>query len=251
MGTKFEPTVPYAVPAVKTAVIYSFCHIVAYATIIRKSTILPGLLYQKRFPIIISIRETRRRFHLLFGGLCDEQSGSARPQDDREYRKRFFELLGSKPIEKITVAELARAARINKGTFYRHYLDIPDLYMKIMQKTLSKPIAEADFFPSIFDDPERFMEGMSKLVIDNLGKVKRLLQNQNRYIPLDPLLDMFRERIYGLGLADRSVKNDIRLDMVFGSILICVPNYDGRREEVNAVTAAMIRSLFSDGAVNN
>ncbi len=46
----------------------------------------------------------------------------------------FFELLGSKPIEKITVAELARVARINKGTFYRHYLDIPDLYMKTMQK---------------------------------------------------------------------------------------------------------------------
>ena len=64
----------------------------------------------------------------------------------------FFELLGSKPIEKITVAELARVARINKGTFYRHYLDIPDLYMKTMQKALSDPLAEADYLPCLFDD---------------------------------------------------------------------------------------------------
>ena len=163
----------------------------------------------------------------------------------------LFELLSSKPIEKITVAELSRVARINKGTFYRHYLDIPDLYMKTMQKTLSGPIAEADFFPSLFDDPDRFMEKMSKLVMDNLGKLKRLLQNQNRYIPLDPLLDMFRERIYGLGLIEQSAKNDIRLDIVFGSILICVPNYDGCLEEVNAVAAEMIRNLFPEGAAKN
>ena len=163
----------------------------------------------------------------------------------------FFELLGSKPIEKITVAELARVARINKGTFYRHYLDIPDLYMKTMQKALSDPLAEAAYLPCLFDDPERFMEEMSKMVMDNLGKVKLLLQNQNRYIPLDPLLDKFRERIYGLGLMDRSEKNDIKLDMVFGSILICVPNYDGCREEVNAVAAAMIRSLFPEGSAKN
>ena len=123
--------------------------------------------------------------------------------------------------------------------------------MKTMQKALSDPLAEADYLPCLFDDPERFMEEMSKMVMDNLSKVKLLLQNQNRYIPLDPLLDMFRERIYGLGLVDRSEKNDIKLDMVFGSILICVPNYDGCREEVNAVAAAMIRSLFPDGSAKH
>ena len=120
-----------------------------------------------------------------------------------------------------------------------------------MQKALSDPIAEADFLPYLIDDPERFMEGMSKMVMDNLGKINHLLQNQNRYIPLDPLLDMFRERIYGLSLMDRSKNNDIKLDMVFGSILICVPNYDGFSEEVNAVAVAMIRSLYPEASVRN
>ena len=163
--------------------------------------------------------------------------------------KALFELLKSKPINKITVTELARTARINKSTFYLHYLDIPDLYLKTMQKTLRSPIAEADFFPCLFEDPERFLEEMSKLVMDNLGKLKRLLQDQNRYIPLDPLLDMFRERIYGLGLIERSVTNDVKLDIIFGSILICVPNYDRCRKEVNAVAATMIRGLLPEGTV--
>ena len=161
----------------------------------------------------------------------------------------FLELLRVKPLNKITVLELTRSARIHKSTFYLHYMDIPDLYTKLMQKTLSSPIAEADFFPCLFDDPLRFLEEMSKIVTDNLGKLKLILQDQNRYIPLDPLLDILRERIYGLGRIERSTANDVKLDMIFGSLLICLPNYDGRQEEVNAVAATMIRSLFPEGRV--
>ena len=50
--------------------------------------------------------------------------------------KAFFDLLGTKPLDKVTVVELARAARIHKSTFYLHYLDIPDLYTKTLLRTL-------------------------------------------------------------------------------------------------------------------
>lgn len=163
--------------------------------------------------------------------------------------KAFLELMSVKPLDKITVLELSRAARIHKSTFYLHYLDMPDLYMKIMQKTLSSPVADADFFPLLFDDPDRFMEEMSRLVMDNLGRLKLLLQDQNRYIPLDPLLAMCRSKIYEMGRIERSPVNDIKLDIVFGAIFICVPNYEGHREEVNEVTAATIRSLFPGGTI--
>ncbi|MGN0294569.1 MAG: TetR/AcrR family transcriptional regulator [Lachnospiraceae bacterium] len=39
----------------------------------------------------------------------------------------FLELRSRKPIEKITVTELAELAVINKATFYKHYKDIYDL----------------------------------------------------------------------------------------------------------------------------
>ena len=42
-------------------------------------------------------------------------------------RTAFLELLGKKPLEKITVKELAEKAQISKATFYLHYQDIYDL----------------------------------------------------------------------------------------------------------------------------
>ena len=43
----------------------------------------------------------------------------------------FLELLLEKPLGKITVTELCEKAQINRATFYKHYLDVPDLLEKI------------------------------------------------------------------------------------------------------------------------
>ena len=45
----------------------------------------------------------------------------------KNIRDAFIELRSRKPIEKITVKELAEAAFINKATFYQHYEDLYDL----------------------------------------------------------------------------------------------------------------------------
>ena len=45
----------------------------------------------------------------------------------RSIRNALFQLLSQKPLEQITVRELAQQAEINKGTFYLHYHDIYDL----------------------------------------------------------------------------------------------------------------------------
>lgn len=54
----------------------------------------------------------------------------------------FFELLQQKPISKITVTELCEKAQINRATFYKHYLDVPDLLEKI-EEELFRQIREA------------------------------------------------------------------------------------------------------------
>ena len=50
----------------------------------------------------------------------------------------FLELLGEKPISKITVTELCEKAQLNRATFYKHYLDIPDLMEKIEEDLFDK-----------------------------------------------------------------------------------------------------------------
>lgn len=43
----------------------------------------------------------------------------------------FLELLKQKSVSKITVTELCELAQINRATFYKHYLDVPDLMEKL------------------------------------------------------------------------------------------------------------------------
>lgn len=50
----------------------------------------------------------------------------------------FLELLEEKPVYKITVTELCQRAQINRATFYKHYLDIPDLLEKLEERLFEK-----------------------------------------------------------------------------------------------------------------
>lgn len=45
-------------------------------------------------------------------------------------RDALFELLEQKPLEEITVVEICKLADVNRGTFYKYYRDVPDLYDK-------------------------------------------------------------------------------------------------------------------------
>lgn len=56
----------------------------------------------------------------------------------------FLELLKTKHVSKITVTELCQKARINRATFYKHYLDIPDLLEKLEENLFSQIRAAFD-----------------------------------------------------------------------------------------------------------
>ena len=48
----------------------------------------------------------------------------------------FAALLMEKPLNRITVQEITDMADINRATFYKHYLDVYDLYDKVEQEIL-------------------------------------------------------------------------------------------------------------------
>ena len=47
------------------------------------------------------------------------------------------DLLTEKPLDKITVTDVVTRADINRGTFYAHYRDIPDVVDHLIQQTFS------------------------------------------------------------------------------------------------------------------
>ena len=64
-------------------------------------------------------------------------------------RKSLLELMGERPIERITVTDICRTAGINRGTFYKHYADpyallsqIQDELYRSIQKSVMKTVAE-------------------------------------------------------------------------------------------------------------
>lgn len=53
-------------------------------------------------------------------------------------RQALFELLEKKPLEDITVVDICNAADVNRGTFYKYYRDVQDLYSKTEDAMVEK-----------------------------------------------------------------------------------------------------------------
>ncbi len=53
-------------------------------------------------------------------------------------QEAFWSLLKEKPLAKITVKEVCELAQINRGTFYKHYLDCHDLLDKMQEEVISQ-----------------------------------------------------------------------------------------------------------------
>ena len=51
----------------------------------------------------------------------------------RDIKKALLILLGSKPIEDVTMSELARKAHVSRSTLYQHYGNVHDAYVDIVK----------------------------------------------------------------------------------------------------------------------
>lgn len=161
--------------------------------------------------------------------------------------RAFLALLGKKPLNKISIVELAREARINKGTFYLHFTDIYDLYEKTLLRHSKRTFEHADYFADFFDDPKRFCEELSASFSNNLPAMELLTQGEGTSIMMAQTLDMLREKLYATGRIRRCVQNDIKLDALFGALLVIRPRYDAAHNtEVDALMLSMISNFRAD-----
>lgn len=69
-------------------------------------------------------------------------------------RQALFELLETKSLDEISVVELCAKADVNRGTFYKYYRDVPDLYDKTEDSLVEELYALMDQsdFPDTQDD---------------------------------------------------------------------------------------------------
>lgn len=79
----------------------------------------------------------------------------------------FYELIKEKPLEKITVKEIAERAEINKTTFYAHYETVYDLVDQLEQEAVAEVISQINTAQSLLDDPCTFVKEMYTILSKN------------------------------------------------------------------------------------
>ena len=95
----------------------------------------------------------------------------------RQIRESFLELIMDKPMDKITIKELAELADIDRKTFYLHYSSIGDVLEEIQNELLKKLkqlIASYDLFQPSFD-ALHFFRRMNDIIGENSDFYRRLV----------------------------------------------------------------------------
>ena len=192
---------------------------------------------------MFSIPETPKK-----GGAAMNETDLRVVKTKESIEQAFLSLLAKKPLQKISIVELAREARINKGTFYLHYTDIFDLYQKTIRRQMEAGFECADYFGDFFDDPKRFCEALTASFSSNLAVLDVLGKEESGASALmDQTLDLLRDKLYATGRIRPCPANDIKLDALFGALLICKPRYEREHgDEMDRIMLSMIANFKAD-----
>lgn len=151
----------------------------------------------------------------------------------RSIKEAFMSLIMTKPVNKITVTELAEKAEISKGTFYLHYLDIYDLYNGLVEEVANKIAGSFNPYPDLFAAPEifvrTFMFAQIELFSDSLTVAERKILSENniRFSDNYPkcFIDAFRSQIYKVGKLVPCMENDIKIEFLITGMLSIIIRY--------------------------
>lgn len=104
------------------------------------------------------------------------------------------DLLTEKPFDKITVTDVVTRADINRGTFYAHYKDIPDVVDHLIQQTFSA-IREAMMSTVATDaKPEHtLLSTIQKLLEEDMSFYRKILNSSASAIMQEQLVAVVTE----------------------------------------------------------
>ena len=111
-------------------------------------------------------------------------------------RSAFIELRSRRPLEKITVKELADLACINKATFYQHYKDIYDLSETLEEELTANIIHSIPHPESLIDDPGRATLELFEAYRSQTRLLEIVFSGSRRHILITRLEEQLRAQIF-------------------------------------------------------
>ena len=101
------------------------------------------------------------------------------------------DLLQEKPLDKITVTDVVKRAEINRGTFYAHYTDIPDVIQHLIHSTFAmiRQALSQQAYP-LSEVPHALLSQVQALLEEDLPFYQKLMSSSAAGMMYDQLVDV-------------------------------------------------------------
>jgi len=100
------------------------------------------------------------------------------------------DLLQEKPLDKITVTDVVNRAGINRGTFYAHYADIPDVINHLIQNTFSKIREALTSQPKMMQIPGVLLGQIRQILEADLEFYKKVMSSSAASVMYEQLVNI-------------------------------------------------------------
>ena len=118
----------------------------------------------------------------------------------RAIHAAMTKLLAGKPIEEITVTELAEAAEINRKTFYNYYSSVNMVAEEMEDEIVARfdeTLRRLDF-DTLLKDPQTTFNTLARLITSDLDFYRSILTNRNQNSFLQKIISSLKERVMTL-----------------------------------------------------
>lgn len=95
---------------------------------------------------------------------------------EEDIKKAFLQLLGEKPLSKITVRDIVERCGINRNSFYYHYQDIPTLAESVILESADRIVEQY----TTVDSLETALTAVVKFAEENRRVVMHLYRSSKR-----------------------------------------------------------------------
>lgn len=113
-------------------------------------------------------------------------------------RQTFTDLMSRKPLEEITVSDVATGAMINRKTFYAHYASIYDIISEIEDEIVSsfQHTLEGKRFKDILESPYSLFRDLNQTINNNIDLYGRLLTVSGTSNLVHKIIQMIRQQVF-------------------------------------------------------
>lgn len=164
----------------------------------------------------------------------------------------FITLRAKKPLNRISVTELAREAMISKATFYLHYKDIYDLSEQLQDRLVLDIIAEIPHPERMYTDPAAYSREIMAAFDANKTLTDILFSDDEKHLIPEKLENYIKNSIFE---SHPEVKGNIGFDIVLSMIVHgsfhAYRNYMDKAPETTAEQISRIARLLSDYMAEN